>query len=264
MKKLLKIGIIGFVALVVIIVVVLGLTLDSAVKKGVETVGPMVIKVPVKMDSAKISIVSGGGSINGFVIGNPEGFKSPSAISVGHSSVSVSLGSVLSDKIVVKSVVVNAPEITFETDLKRNNLNQILKNMDETMGGRDTNAAPKDAAKASRKLQVDEFILTGGKINVSVTALGGKSMTVPLPDISFKDLGTGPDGITAADLTRKVLNEIIQKAIPAATAAVSDLGKQAAGLVGGLGKSGGDTVGKSTKGLTDLFKKKPATNAPAK
>jgi hypothetical protein len=264
MKKLLKIGIVGIVVLIIVIVVVLGLTLDKAVKHGVETVGPMVIKVPVALESVRLSMLSGGGSINGLVIGNPEGFKSPSAISVGHSSVSISIGSVLSDKIVVKSVVVKAPEITFETDLKRNNLSQILKNLEAPTGEPNTNAAPQEAGGASRKLQVDEFILTGGKINVSVTALGGKSMTVPLPDISFKDLGAGPDGITAADLTRKVLKKVIERAIPAATAAVADLGRQAAGMVGDLGKSGGDSVGKATKGLADLFKKKPATNAPAK
>lgn len=264
MKKLLKIAVIGIVVLVVLAVVVLTLTLDTAVKKGVETVGPMVIKVPVKLESAKISVLSGGGSINGLEVGNPEGFKSPTAIKVGHSSLSVSPGSVLSDKIVVKSVVVKAPEITFETDLKRNNLNQILKNMEDTMGGADTNAPPEQAEKASRKLQVNEFLLTGGKINVSVTALGGKSITVPLPDISFKDLGTGPEGITAAELTRLVLKKVVEEAIPAATAAVSDLGKQAVGLTQDLGKSGSQSVEKATKGITDMFKKKPATNAPAK
>lgn len=252
MKKLLKIAILGILALVVIAVIGLGLTLDKTVKKGVETVGPMVIKVPVTLESVKLSMLSGGGSIDGLVIGNPEGFKSPSAIKVGHSSVAVSIGSVFSDKVVVKSVVVKSPEITFETDLKRNNLNQLLKNMEEATGGPDTNAASK---QASRKLQVDEFVLTGGKINVSVSTLGGASMSVPLPDITFKDLGTGPDGITAADLTRKVLNEVIEKAIPAAVAAVSDLATKQATSQG---------LEKATKGLSDILKRKPATNTPAK
>jgi hypothetical protein len=109
------------------------------------------------------------------------------------------------------------------------------------------------------------MVLTGGKINVSVTALGGKSMTVPLPEISFQNLGTGPEGITAAELTRVVLREVINKAIPAATAAVSDLGKQAAGAIGDLGQGGTDSIGKAAGGLGGLFKKKPAaTNAPAK
>jgi hypothetical protein len=192
MKKLIKFGLLGIVILIIAVVVGLGLTLDSAVKKGVETVGPMVIKVPVTLDSVKLSLLSGGGSVNGLVVGNPEGFKAPSAIQVGHSSVAVSVGSVFSDKIVVKSVVVKAPEITFETDLKRNNLNQILKNMEQAVGGTDTHAPPADAKKANRKLQVNEFILTGGKINVTVTSLAGASIIVPLPEISFKDLGTGP------------------------------------------------------------------------
>src|ERR1035438_9063099 len=60
---------------------------------------------------------------------------------------------------------------------KKNNLNKILSNMQEaTGGGENAPTKPKEPsqpqeAKPARKLQVDEFIITGGKIHISVTGL---------------------------------------------------------------------------------------------
>ena len=47
----------------------------AAIKKGVEKVGPMVTKTPVKLDSVSLSFLSGSGKVKGMVIGNPEGFR---------------------------------------------------------------------------------------------------------------------------------------------------------------------------------------------
>jgi hypothetical protein len=82
------------IALVVVLlgiaaVVAIGLSLNGAIKKGVETFGPQIAKVDVKLDGVKLSIFSGSGSIKGLVIGNPEGYKTPEAMSVGLASVAV-------------------------------------------------------------------------------------------------------------------------------------------------------------------------------
>jgi AsmA-like protein len=258
MKKILIRVLVVLVILVVLIVVGIGLFLDSGIKRGVEAVGPMLTKVNVKLDSVSVSLLSGSGKVKGLVVGNPEGFKSPSAIQVGTASLSLQPGSLLSDKLVIKSVNVQAPEITFETDLKGNNLSKILANVESATGGTSTSEKPKEPAqaKASKKLQVDEFVLTGGKIHVALTTLGGKSATVPLPEIRLADLGKGPEGITAAELTKLVLQAIEKSAAQAASGAVADLSKQAAEITKDATKSAGDSVNKATKGIGDLFKKK--------
>src|SRR3954470_1279369 len=120
-KKLILLG--GVLLLVVLIAVVFGfLFLGSIVKAGVENVGPMVTKVPVKLGVAEVSVFSGKGKLKGFELGNPEGYKTPNAMKVGTISIEVVPKSVLGDKIVIHSVRVEAPEITYETDLKGNNL----------------------------------------------------------------------------------------------------------------------------------------------
>jgi uncharacterized protein involved in outer membrane biogenesis len=255
MKKwILRIAIV-IVALIIIGIVVIGLTLDGAVKKGVETVGPQVAKVDVKLDGVSLSILSGSGTVKGLVVGNPQGYKTAHAISVGRTSVAVAPGSVFSDKIVVKSIRIEEPQITIEVGPGGTNLKVIQNNVAEATGGNEP--AAKDAKPAesgpSKKLQVDDVLITGGKITVGVAALGGKVSTIPLPELHFTNLGGGPEGITPAELATKILGEISTESVKAAAGAVADLGKEA---VGTATKTATDTVNKAAESIGNLFKKK--------
>ena len=110
-----------------------------------------------------------------------------------------------------------------------------------------------------RVLFVDgDFLISGGRINLSVEAgpLGGKTATVPLPEIHLTDLGQGGEGITAAELTKKLLREVLRKAIPAAQKAVADLGKGLTEAVKDASKDPGAAVDKAAKSVTDLLQKK--------
>jgi uncharacterized protein involved in outer membrane biogenesis len=85
--------------------------------------------------------------------------------------------SIFSDKVIVKAINVQAPEITFETDLKANNLSKILANLEEATGdGKKEPAAqptePKET-KADKKLEVDDFLITGGKVHLLLNRFGG-------------------------------------------------------------------------------------------
>jgi len=259
MKKILLRISIGFLALLILAVLAIGLFLDGAVKRGVETFGPELTKVDVKLDRVSLSLFSGAGQIKGLVVGNPEGFKTPHAISVGSASVALKPASLFSDKIVIKSIRVEAPDITFEGGFGGNNLGKILANVQSAPGGGGgkTNAAAKtEESKPGRKLEVDEFIITGASVNLSLNGIGSQSVTVPLPDIHLSNLGTNPDGITAAELTRQVLAAIEHSAAQAAAVSLGDLSKSANGITRNLGKSVDGSVTNLTKGLGDLLKKK--------
>jgi len=255
MKKFLVGAIIALIILVIIAALGVHFFLDAAVKRGVETIGPRVTKVDVKLDSVTISVLSGSGKIKGLLVGNPAGFKTPSAIQVGTASLALVPGTLLNDKIVIKSINVEAPEITFETDLKSSNLSKLLDNIKETSGeGKEPPPAqkPGEPAKPAKKLQVDDFVIKGGKVHVSVTPLN-QTATVPLPDIHLTALGTGPEGITPAELTERVIKEIVKAAESQAASVVTDIGKGAQYLGGSLKTNVMDKV---TKGVGDLFKKK--------
>lgn len=256
MKKILiKIAIIG-VALVIVIGVVVVLFLGQIVKKGVETAGPMITKVDVKLDKASVSLLGSAG-LKGLFVGNPPGYKTDSAIKVGEVSVSLKPLSVLSDKIIVESVKVQSPEITIEGGLKDNNLTKIMDNVNAAAGG--GGGAPtekKPGQKAGgKKIQITDLTITGAKVHVNMLLSGGKTMTVPLPDIHLTNLGTGSDGLTPAELTKKVMSELMSKVVPAVTEGVANLGKGVLDAGKGAGEDAKKGVEKVTGGLKGLFKK---------
>jgi len=245
-----------FVLLVLAILglVGVGLFLDSAVKKGVETVGPILTGVPITLDSVKLSLFSGSGKVQGLVMGNPKGYTAPSSIAIGEASLGISPGSLLSDKIVIKSIHIQAPEITFETDLRGNNLSKILSTLQDSNGTNKT--AGTTESKSQKKLEVDDFVLTGAKLHVLVTPLSG-SATVPCPPIHLTDLGKSGDGITPAELAEVVLKSICDTAVQTAGTAVADIQKGGIHMSGDLTKvATNSNVESVTKSLSDMLKKK--------
>ena len=118
------------------------------------------------------------------------------------------------------------------------------------------NATPKEQKKANKKLEVDEFTITGAKLTANITDLGGNSLTIALPTIQLSNLGTGPEGITVTELTKKVISAIEKESLKAVSSSTADLGKAAENLTKGLGKNSGGAVSNVTQGIGNLFKKK--------
>jgi uncharacterized protein involved in outer membrane biogenesis len=260
MKKQLIRGLIGVVVLLVVAVAVTALFLGSIVKKGIETIGPTLTKTEVKLDSASLSVLSGSGQLKGFVLGNPEGYRGEFAIKVGRVELGVKPGSVFSDKIHVTHIRVDRPEIRFDGNPlspKHSNLGKILENLTAATGPSHAPAKTEPAAPGSaRKLQVDEVLITGGKVEMATVLTAGQPLTFPLPDIHFTDLGQGSDGITAADLGKKVMGEITDVAF---AAVLKNAGSASQGAVHAAETAVRDITGARTnglKGIGDLFKKK--------
>ena len=262
MKKLIKLIFILLVVVIIAAALAIHFFLDGAVKKAVETIGPQVTKVDVKLDSVGIFILAGSGKIKGLVLGNPEGFKSKSSISLGKVSLALNPTSLLSDKIVVRSIAVESPEITFEQTLSGNNLVALRKGLDSGGGEKEKAKEPaKGQTKeqtSGKKIQVDDFLIKGGKVHVfaKLPALGEKTATVSLPEIHLKDLGAGTDGMTPAELSKKVLDVLLSESLKTAEKAVADLAKGAVIMGTNLGTNATGRVGKTLEGVTDLLKKK--------
>src|SRR6185503_11733093 len=110
---------------------------------------------------------------------------------------------------------------------------KILENVKAATGPAAGTPADKPADRktgsegASKKLQVDDFLITGSKLHLSSTILGGQEYVVLLPEIHFSNLGQGPDGITAAELTDRVLAEVTAVALKAAEKAVAEAARGA-------------------------------------
>ena len=238
MKKKILIGSgIGILVVIAAVVIIVGFFLGDVIKAGMETIGPKVTQTTLTVESVNVSILTGSGGVHGLVLGNPEGFKSTNAISVGKAAVSVAPLSVLGDKIVIKSVEVREPEINFDGNpLGANNLQKIMDNVTAFTGGPEDKAAATNAPaqpgapKPAKKLQVDDFLIVGAKVHFN-------GVTLPLPDIHLSNLGQGPDGITPAALIKEVLGQVTAASIKAVVASAGDATKALGGEASKLGKS---------------------------
>jgi uncharacterized protein involved in outer membrane biogenesis len=258
MKKKILLGLaIGVVVVLVGAVIIAGFFLGNIVKAGMETVGPKVTQTAFTVDRVHISPLSGSVGLDNFVLGNPDEYKAktPNAITVGKVAVSVAPMSVVSDKIIVKNIEVREPEITFVGNpLGANNLKKILDNVNTFTAGSggqpaDTNApAPPAEKPPGKKLQVDNFLITGAKVHFN-------GATLLLPDIRLANLGTGPDGITPAGLLKDALSEINLATLKVVGESATKLGKDAANAAKDAGKTIGEEANKIGKSIGDLFKK---------
>lgn len=247
-KKTFQRLIVLLVLVAAIVVAVVIICLGSIIKEGVNMYGPQIAKVPVSVDAVSVNLFTSSAEVKGLVVGNPPGYKTPQAVSVGDVHVEIDPTTVFADKIVVHYIDIGAPEITFEGGLTGNNLSQILDNVN---GSARTNNAtvttPTGKTKAARKLEVDSLSIIGAKVHVNLTGIGGKEMTLTLPDIHLSNLGTGPNGITPAALTSQVFSAITSSTLKAVESQITNLG----GNVENLGKGSVKSV-KSAIG--NLFK----------
>jgi uncharacterized protein involved in outer membrane biogenesis len=252
MKKIIvRIGIV--IALVVVVaLVVVFFSLNSIVKKGVETVGPQLTKVEVRLGAVNLSPFSGSGQLTKLFVGNPEGFKAPSAMQLGDIKVGVKVGSVLSDTIIVDEINIQAPEITLEGTLSGNNLSKILDNLNSASANDPKPKADAPAGqKKAKKFIVKDLVINGARVNVDVSGFGQSLKTgVPIPQIHLTNIGTAEGGVSAAELSKQILQPILIGATKAATEAFAGLAKDLKGL-------GTNELNKAASGLfNSLLKSK--------
>ena len=225
-------------------------SLDSLVRAAVEKYGSEITRTEVRLDVAVISATSGEGVLRGLKMGNPKGFKSDSAFRLGEVRVRIDIDSLGRDTVVIKEVVITAPEITYELGPNGSNIDAIRRNVESYMGAGAGQARGGDAA--GTKLVIEDLYIRGGKVAVSATALEGRTLSATLPDIHLTDIGRDTGGATPAEVLDRVIGAVGEGA-----------GKAVASL--GLGKmldaakeraaGATEALAKGTAGARDLLDK---------
>jgi uncharacterized protein involved in outer membrane biogenesis len=245
---------IGLAALVVILVVgilVFYSSLGAIITKAVTSAGPEIIQAKVSLDETVIDATSGKGSMHGLLIGNPEGFESESAFKMDKIEITLDTGSITSDTIVINEINIQAPEVTYELGGSGSNIAAIQENVDafvKKYAGASESKEKSEAKEGGTKMVIDHVYVKGGKVNISATLLGGKSMTVPLPDIHLQDIGKKENGATPGEVVQTLIGAL-NKAI---LKAVAPLNLDKVGEVAGKAVEGTkDVVEGAAKGVTD-------------
>lgn len=215
-------------------------SLDSQVASAIRTYGPEITGVPVSLSSVKIELADGSAALRGLVVGNPPGFKTDHALSLGEISMKLDIGSLTKDVIMIKEISIIKPDVTYEFAPGGSNLDVLQHNINryvaEHLGG---TRESKDA-EPGKKLVIEHVYVTNGTANVSAAILSGKAMSVPLPDLHLKDIGKKSNGATAGETVKQILGTMTQSV----TTSVSSLH---------LGDVG-DTIKKGAEAATDTLK----------
>jgi uncharacterized protein involved in outer membrane biogenesis len=237
-KLLISVGVL--VAVAVVAVVIVSKTIDSAVTKGVNTFAPQITGTTVNLESARISPLSGSGSLSGLVIGNPDGWSDNNLASLGQIHLDVAPMSLLGDTIVIEDMVIEAPEFRYETKLVASNVKDLLKNIEKIAGAGTEEEAAEDSAE--KRIAIKRFILRNGKVSIGT---GDAAVTVPLPDLELNDLGSPDNGLTPVQLAGAVSKEVVGDIIGASVKALTTMG----GTSGASALEGVKDVGGAIKGI---------------
>jgi hypothetical protein len=225
-------GVVGVLLIAVVAIAVYVLSsLDSLIQTAIETYGSQATKAEVTVSDVELDLTSGKGAIRGLQIGNPAGYNTPTALMLGAIAVQVDTSTVTSDPVVISSITIDSPDVTYELGKKESNIDALQRNVESfasaqgggTSGG---GSAEKPAAGGSKsektgpKFIIDDLYVKNGKVNVSATLLEGKTLSAPLPDIHLTGIGRDSGGADAEQIATQVLGAIMAEA------------KQAAGGIG--------------------------------
>ncbi len=239
MKKLLYIGG-GLLVVALIAFVALQFFLGSVVTTAVNNFAPKLTQTTVVLSSAKISPLSGVGTLSGLVVGNPKGWSDANLCSLGQVHVDVAPFSILGDHVIVNEIVIEAPEFNYETKIVASNVADLLKNIEAAMGA-GKNATPQATTKSGQpiKFEVKKFRLANGKVRLGV---GTTAMTLPMPPIELNDLGTKEGGITPDQLVFAVMRSVTSSVVTATAQAAGQIGSTGGAAAIEQAKKAGEAI----------------------
>ena len=212
-------------------------SLDSLVKTAIEQYGPEITQVSVQVARVTLAPTDGKGSIQGLRLGNPKEFSTGTSLKAGEISLQVDPASLASDVIVIREVVIQSPEVTYESSQAGNNLETIQKNVEAYVArlgnGKKADSAPK------KKFIIENLYIRDGRVNVNTALTAGKTLSSGIPNLHLRDIGKKSNGATAGDVTKQVWDALVRST----GSAVSS--------VGGAIKNGAKSI---VEGAKRLFK----------
>jgi len=184
--------------LIVVVLIILSVSLNTMIKTGVETIGPTITGTDVTLEKVDLSLFSGQGQLEKLVVHNPPGFHTEHAFNLKTIHVKVDLESALSDTVVIKEILIDSPEISFEGTLSGSNISKIYENVKAfagSIGGTDEDGGGSpEQTSSEKKIQIDQFILENAKVTLSTPYLKGQQVTILLPVVHLRDIGKQTGG----------------------------------------------------------------------
>ncbi len=234
----------GIVLLFLVLFVVVVFFASHVVRNTINTIGPVALGVPVSVDKVRAYPLRGKIHIQGLVIGNPEGFKTESLFRMGELHIDIAPRSMLTDTIIIREISVTAPEITYEMTLKGSNIGVLQKQLGGDAEEEPKPEEPEPAAEEApgKKVIIERFVLSDGKVSLSLPGMMGTALPLPLPTIELKDIGKEKEGASVTEVISNVFGAIFKAVADVVTASGKLIG-DGVSAIGGAAVDGVSAVG---------------------
>lgn len=175
--------------------------IDLIVKVALEHWGPDVTGVSVKVGEVEISPRDGLGRIRGLEIGSPRGFTAPRAVRFGEIRVALDPSTITDRVIVIRSLTLEAPQITYEKGAKAANLDVIQDQIEAYVkrSGASSSGSGKDASSYKRRFIIERLSIRRARVTMTNPGLKGQGLNFDLPDVQLTDVGRRQNGVTASE-----------------------------------------------------------------
>lgn len=189
-------------------------SLDFVVKAAIEHFGPRVLGVPVAVREVRISTADGRGTIRGLEVGNPPGYGAPRALRAGTITASVDPATLAADVVVIRDILVDAPEIAYELRGGGNNLDAIRRNVERYVkeaGGEPAGKPGAGGRAKGRRYLIGRITIREARVTMTNPLLKGGGISFKLADIDLRDIGKRSGGVTAAEASSLVAGAIVSR-----------------------------------------------------
>jgi hypothetical protein len=168
--------------------------------------GSAMTQARIGVEHVEIATSSGKGVISGLMVGNPKGFKTPYALRVNSISVDVDLATLTQEVTVIRTLVIESPDVTYEKSNGTTNFDAIHKNIATYLG-------PKGSSRqqGGTRLIIEELTICNANAQASADFMGGKTISIPLPDITLRNVGLARGGVTPGELGQEIANALNSK-----------------------------------------------------
>ena len=243
------IGISIAIALAVGVVAFLIININTLVKDAIEDVGSEVLGVPVTVDSVAVSFLDGSGEIHGLKVANPGGYDTPQAIVIGSMKIAIDKASIGADRLRIHEVAIDAPEITYEGNLKTSNLQTLQEHAAGLSAPEETGG---EAVADETGIQIDHFEINDAKLGVNLDPIN-KTLNLTLSHLDMGNIGKD-EHLTAAQVLARVMRELNRNVIPLVRENASGLRSQLKEQAQDIGEQA-DKAKEKVNELKSLFDK---------
>lgn len=198
MKRLLYV-LTGIIGIFIIGLFILFFSIDGMIKSNIEEMGSEMLNTQVEVQDVSISVFDGTGTIEGITVQNPDGFSDSAAISLQKIHLKLDLTSLLSDTIMIDSIIINQPELFIEQKGKAINLKTLTENIDMS-------------ASSEGGMIIDYLLIEEGLVKLRTNIGRERSEQVKFEQFVLTDIG-GTGNNTVEQTVHQILESILQQAI---------------------------------------------------